>query len=806
MKKKLLKSTLALTLAAGMLFGSVSIPGLSKNPVSIGVQEVQAAEPTNAEKMLKNLESLKVSAAAIMNDDPSFIDLINGSISSMKELAAIYNSGTLFLKMAGIMKDPTASKLMDIQYTLKDMNITMKDMNMQLGTILEKLKEMDVFMQESERTREVNVWLNTYSSFCTQYQEKMTEFMNMYNSHINMGIRDWYRNSMDSRKPISIFYANDAEGKKIQVYSYTDEADPDCSVDGYTILKDETVRFSKESIDRAMESAGSYNVDTARKNIINLMRAEISKEIDEGTLDAGKAFFENWATLSFYDKAMKKNSLAEEAYNAVTSAISRDKMENSDLSTQVSSKFNDFCNHITTIDSALDAEINSLKFTHGFEGEVKESVKNVIDSMNLTTGVFASMTLSMMHQSGIHTRFSIQQVLDHWTDVTEKIEKAKNTALTGYDNYCYITGTLVNFADRKMEYENSITTRFDNNTTTYQSNACRTTDILKEGDIIADPTRMTMLWHMSQEENKTLEEYLMDKKIDYPEYGAYELLAERTPWRDFSPSSGISMNAGFRCKSAGTDYWDPVFFCKVNEGNKSGVEDEYFDNCKYMTGTVFNVKNETMKSNEVLGAMAAYAESHWYWFRDEVYLMGNATSCKHEVNITDESQTYDKEGSHLRMTIQDVCTYSKSYGVLLLTNLPKKEKDIAMTPLSYDDICKEDTNLPELTPAVSEEHYYEVVNPDQDKSKLINGDTEGEEEMIPTEEEMIPTGEESMEPDKEPTTDPMSDPAFDLASDETTPQTTDGSTNKTTDGSTPQMIATHPEIGSMPIMKTEQKE
>lgn len=775
MKKKVFKSTLALTLAAGMLFGSVNLPGLSKNLINIGAQEVQAAEPTDLEKLLKNLEALKANASAVMKGDPSFIDLINGSIDSMKDLASIYNSGTLFLKMAGIMKDPTSEKLMDIQYTLTDMNTTIKDMNMKMDDILSKLGKMEVFLEESERNREVENCLNIFTKFRTDYLENLQLYMKQYERLMNDGIRDWYKDSMNSRTPISIFYAINAAGQKIQVYNYSDEADPDSSVEGYKILKDETVRFSKEFVDRAMQSAGSYNVNTARDTIIRCMEAEIAREIDEGTLDAGEAFFENWATLNLSEKVKKIVTLAEEAYNSVSSGISKEQMDKSNLSTLAAAKFNAYCDNITNINSALDAEVNSLKYTHAFEGEVKEAIENVINSIGMTTGVYATMTLSMMHQCSSETDGNIQEVLDHWTQATDKIAKVKDTALTHHDNFCFLTNSLVTYEDRTMEYGNSITTRFDNSTTAYKSNSCTTGDILKEGDTIADPTKITMLWHIGKGQDKNLANYLLEQGIDFPADGAHDLLAERTPWRDFSPSNGISMNFGYRGNSAGTDYWGETFTCTVNQGNKSGVENKYFNNCKYMTGSVFNLKDDNLKSNEVLGAMASYAENHWYWFRDEVYIMGNADTCDHKVNITDESQTYDKEGSHLRMTIQDVCNYKKTYGVLVLKPLPKEE-EISATTQPADNFIQIFGDITDITPAVTEEHCYEIVNPDQDKSQLINGDTEGQEEMIPAEEESLKPEEETA---TDPTADPSADPVANPATDPMTPA--DTSVNVVTD-------------------------
>lgn len=738
-KKRITKTALALTLAAGMLFGSVNLPAFAGKNVTIGAQNVLAAgsQTVDLDKLIKNLTEFQKSINSMDGGNLTFRSLVDGAIGKITQGASIYTSGTLFLKMAGIMKDPTSESLMKIQYTLNDMNTTIQDMNNALKDVAEGIAELKVISLENARAAEVNHDIDIYNGFKANNLDELNSIMDKYEYAITHGLQVWYKNTNNRRTPVNLYYAYDEEGKMIQVFNYSDIQNPTHSVEGYEILRDQTIHLSKEAVDHAMEKAPSYSVNSIRDDMLAALREEIRVELQDGTLDAGDAFFKVWESLSADEKKQKLDVLAEEAYNAISSEISREEMENSSLSNDAYSKFKAYCE---AVPSVLNAEINILKLTHGFEGEVRDKIEKLIDSVNLTTGIYANMTLTMMHQNSCQSNVRIKEILDAWTKVTENMTNTLDTTLTGYDNFCYVTGCLVNYEERTMEYQNSTTTRLINSTVAYKDSACTTGNLLNDNDRIADYTQMTMLAHLDPKpnESKNFSEYLAKQNINFPETGAHNLVAETNGWTDFSPSSGIFMNYGFRADSAGEDYWGKTFQCKVNQGNDSDIEDQYFHNRKIMTGSLFDLKANRMFMNATLGAMATYGENHWNWFRDEVYLMGYADSCDHKVHIYDEEHTYDRQSSTLKMTIEDTCYFKTTYGVLILSEPESKNAAVQASPSAEADTCMLIADISKIQPAVSEVHTYIDVNPNQDKSQLIE---EYEEIMDEPVEELVEESE-----------------------------------------------------------------
>lgn len=735
-KKRVLNATLAMALAAGMLFGSVHLPNFGGHNVTIGTQDVMAAEP---DATLRNLQALLDSAKNLKVGN-EVEDIFSQGMDCMGKIGGVYNNATMILKLTGVMKDPTATKLADIQKTLSDMNITIQDMNATLSSVAQELQQMDVFMREANRVEQVNNAIKCYKDFGQYCEKDLIRIMTEYEDAMIDGFENWYKNA--DRSGISIYFAYDDDGNLKQVYNYEDTDYPTESVEGKTIVQTKTIRLSAEAVNHMMEGAPKYNVNNYRNTIIDRLVKEIIAQADAGTLTAPRDFYQSWNNMTADEKAAEAAVIAEQAYGALSSRISSEEMQNSTLASRAYDAYLNYSKGITDVGSVLDAELDILFLTHGFEGEVKQQVKDILDSMNVQSGVYATMTLTLMKQNGRESEKRLNDVVNSWTAATNKIEEKQKSALTNHDNYCYITKSLVNYEERTMNYSNSITMRRDNSTVAYKGTECHTESLLNDNDRIADTTRMSMLYGMAKgtDKGQSFEKYLKNNSIGMPE-NARNIVSETGEWKDFSVKSGIYMNQGHRAEDSGHDYWGDTFTTKVNSGNSGSIKDDNFENCKIITGTVVNLETDGIESGATLGAMAAYGESHWYWFSDEGYLMGNADDCKVE-HHTDSHTDYSRQGSRLTCITKTTCNYTATYGVLVLSDV--KDED-PLEAVGLDDLVED---ISAIAPAQHVENDYEVINVDTDKSALIDGD-EKEQAQDEPQVEPQPQDESQVEPQEE---------------------------------------------------------
>ncbi|MDO4490930.1 MAG: hypothetical protein Q4B85_07690 [Lachnospiraceae bacterium] len=722
-------SALALTLASGILLGSVNAPVFATNSAEIQLQKALTDGPQD--QLVNNMQSLVESLQRLSPEDPGIVQIISDAFSPLTTAAGIYNSATIFLKMTGIMKDGTAESLAKIQETLNDISISISNMNNTLNQVAHELEEIDIYMREANRAQQVENMIDRYSLFDKTYIKELDRIMARYEDEIIQGFQQWY--AAAEKAPVSIYFAENPDGKIIQVYSYETDQDPEYSVEDYRIMKEKTIRLDKKSVARAVSNAGTFNVNTYREKLPKALADEIMAQANAGKLTAGKEFYSRWNSSDAEKKAELAAELADQAFNSITSSISKEKMEKSNLATDAYAAFVQCCKDLTSAASAVNAELKILYLTHNFEGEVKEQLLQILDSMNVTIGAYANMTLTMMHQNSSQPEKRIEQVLQIWTDVTEKLNSDRKTALTGYDNYCYLTNSLLTYEERELNFENHITTNHKSSNAAYYSNSFKAESPLRDADRIPSAVEMTMLYHMGKKLNSesTFEEYLKSCRIAFPRVRAKNLLVDFDGWTGFSPNEKIYMNHGRRAQNAGTDYWKTEEFTATVNNGETSAENKYFYDCKVLRGRVFDFALDDISSKKVLAAMAVYGESHWYWYDDEVYLMGYSDEYDYSSRKYDYYIDYNAI-SHYK--IENSCNYKSTFGILLLSPLPKKAAIREDSPIAAFDYCQVVTDFRNMKSMALEEESGYQENPDKENLEMKDQGKWNPEEKLPMKE------------------------------------------------------------------------
>ena len=120
--------------------------------------------------------------------------------------------------------------------------------------------------------------------------------------------------------------------------------------------------------------------------------------------------------------------------------------------------FNSYLKVLKQSGHGLDAELQKLYNVFAFEGEAKDSINSTCDLLTLKTLIYGTFIQEIIEKRPNYDETKKQNILDSWMDTILWIDNARNNALTGYDNYCYLTNTLVEL--EKLEYSSKITCNF----------------------------------------------------------------------------------------------------------------------------------------------------------------------------------------------------------------------------------------------------------------------------------------------------------------------------------------------------------
>lgn len=721
MTKRILNSTLALALAGAMLFGSFSIPGGKASGFPIGLQTAYAADNpldilcekeilnNNLDTIRNNLDVLKLSVGKLAPADKTFFENLTGGFAPVGALGGAYSTATMVLKMAGIMKDPTAESLAKISTTLQGMDTTLTNMNSNLQRVANSLNDLKFAVDKVGRASETRDMISTTKDFYACYVKPLKDLMQKYQVRMLGEFEKWY-------------------------------AKPDKNS---ITIHDRGICLQSKQVNEAMKGC-SYDVNDYRDTILQVLSRNISAWADQGCLTADQSFYTSWKKMSAQEKEAEAKLVAEECYNALAEDISCQYVNtNPEFVSDVYFAFTEYCGQLATENSALDAQLKALYLTHAFEGEVRSDLKNVLDTYTIQTGSYAVMTLSLLSQCKKLPKEYLESSINSWTEVTEYIKKERKNAIKNRDNYCYLTDSLVVYADRDLKFSNEVTSRLHFTgleTTGLCSHSYNTAGLLQDGDKIMSTSKMDMLFDLyskNYEKQLSFYDFLGTVGVGTTNNSSQKLVTEYNGWCDFSPSEGLHMNFGKGARDGGRDYWGDNFETTVNSGNKSDVSNGNFKNCKKATATIFNPETGDAKSDQILGAMATYVESEWYWKRDEMYIMGQADECKY---VPYREQTV---GEHKYRS--DENEYTSHCGVLLLIEYQEDDETAYANSLEAFDECQVMESIQDVKPAVYTEESGTDVNPNPEKSMTEEETEAAAQEPETTEEQNIPEEQESVE-------------------------------------------------------------
>ena len=397
--------------------------------------------------------------------------------------------------------------------------------------------------------------------------------------------------------------------------------------------------------------AVTFNIDTYRDDFKKIMVTALENAIKDNKLasNCGASVKSEYSGSS---KQAMLESYAENVLNTVIYKISCEVMTaNNVWVAQVTSAYTQYCDNILQQDSGVNAFLNYIFLTHAFEGEVKDDIIKFCDAMIAQVGFYGELALTCTGQDSLQTTDTKEKLREYFVNTVTSLDARKAKAITGYNNYCYITGTILS-ADT-ISISSGISIEADG--PDYKS--CNVNSWEATVPNIVDSVYMPIIYNqytkLTQGTN-SFGEYL-NKYGAQPDSSDKTYVTNYRGAEDFAFSEGIHMIA----RQAIGRYFEDGHWYNIDVGTGSKVEQEYYHCHDKVMVDLFDSTNAKPSINTMIAGRAFYGESHWYWDYDECWVFasdgvalninwqdthGNATFSKDGINILKSTPHHDMNG------------------------------------------------------------------------------------------------------------------------------------------------------------------
>lgn len=436
--KQNLRRFIGLFLAVVMLFNITAFTD-TRAYAAVKPDKLNDAVGKFADAAVKFTQNFQQSTSAIT----SFCTRLGGLSSAAAGIVGI-------LQMTSVIKDPTTEMLKEIISILHDMQKTLSEINNKLDDVLAKLDKIEIEQKMIDRATNARDMSKNWNDFNTHYTNPLNDKMGEYESYINQGIEAWWKQTSHESVRVLVTYASPTSVTQTYSTKSYSEGFPTKADNGEEVVVMWSIGVPAEYIPNT--SAIRFDINTYRedfkKAMIEKFRAAARDGINEdgsanSKVEGGSAVMGNIDNPEFPGLL---EQYADYVLNEVIYRIALDVMSENDMwVTKTINAYKNYCKEVKTLNSGINAFLNYMYLTHGFEGEIKEDINNFCDGMIFLAGYYGEFVLSCAGQDRLKSQAAIEEIQELFTDTVLTLGETKKNALTGHDNYCYITGTLVEF-------------------------------------------------------------------------------------------------------------------------------------------------------------------------------------------------------------------------------------------------------------------------------------------------------------------------------------------------------------------------
>ena len=598
----------------------------------------------------------------------SVLGLINGSVA--------------FLQLIGVMQDPTMAKLVNISDQIQTINDKLNEMDDKLNDITSQMSKIEASIDFHARDQKSDYLLGIWRDFNRDYMEKgLDKDLNEYQAKIINGLKAWYENRTDSARltkkvdnnSIVMLYVKDGNDYRL-IYNPYNEIPKDFPSDGrYIILKGDAVPKNLE-----------WNVNTYTEDL----EAELATNIRNNLAHKNFSVFEtkNYPFLTpegapqYIDqgpmleiKKIAKDAASSLIYHITSAEVNKD----ANFTKNLIQDYNNYVDHFTADEDGIDTILKSMFLTHAFEKQIKDDINNFLDRSVVKAGTYGLFVTNVLGMSDSATDDEKTHALEQLVKSVKKVQDAKKNAVTGYDDYSYITNTRLALIDGSFKSSSNLNVRFGpGNRRAYHSYGSEGIKFehgysFPEGSgPIGDVNMQIMMLTLNSNGYPTSPQTIIDF-FGQSKYNYSEILT--------SFNSPISMPMDNSIQM----HWQNVsgdYFPTGNNTNKlpsDATNSNVLFNQK-VTGGIYNTETGKLESNKVLSALALYGESHNMWFVDETAFMGGpsnwGTFSDHVENVPNGDDT------------KVVYTTNVNYTIMYALPLPKEDDKLLGASNEYNPL------------------------------------------------------------------------------------------------------------------------
>ena len=365
--------------------------------------EDSMSEISNSIKSLKDIDPEVVSS---FSEDFEQVMKYAGYVGTT---LGLINGSVAFLKLIGVMKDPTTQKLINISDQIENINDKMTEMDGKLNNITAEMAKIEASIEFHARDQKADYLMGRWKDFVYQYMESsLDKSMVDYQSMIINGAKEWCKNSKESSRTsgdidnskIILLYKKNSSGDYELEYSLENSVPKNFPSDGrYIIFKNDILPNS---------------LDWDVEQYITKIKSAISSEISNNITKRNFSVFEtqNYPFLTpegapkYIDQGPKLeiDRIAEDAVSVLMYRIAASEVnKDAKFSKTLAQQFTNYTNHLLSSDEGIDAMFKTFYLTHSFETEVKDDLIDFSNRMIVKTGTYGLFVMNVLGMSNTIT-------------------------------------------------------------------------------------------------------------------------------------------------------------------------------------------------------------------------------------------------------------------------------------------------------------------------------------------------------------------------------------------------------------------
>ena len=627
--------------------GMLLVPVLLLSSISFGGRALAAPDPAanvEPEEIHQAIESF-TGALEKFTKDTGDLSKLETALTRFGGADSLFSGSVAILQMMGVLEDPTSKALAGIKSEIEQVETTLTNINTKLDDISSQLATLQATVDMDERKRQADSALSKWSAFEKDFRDKMYDKETEYLRLINQGIGDWWNEAQHDG--IRILYTQLQDGPSV-TYSKSAYADgvPDTAINGEEILKDSCIGLPAEVMPST--TGKTFSVDDWKTDLAPLYTEAFVTAADSGKLDASEAFYTEWRTLDDEKKKAKADELYNDFLDTLIYRISLTTMstkENDKWVTSLITLYRGYASALTKSGDGISAMINYLYLTHAFEGEVKDSLSYACNSMMVDAGYLGTFVMSVLGQDSWVDEATKAEMQACWANSENTVQSYLEQSLTGYDNYCYLTNTLVNYRELQVysQLQATYTCNSLEDSMTYVSTSASPWVIRDEDEnqidtskVILDDNKSLLLCYYfnlqaaTEDGVSSFTSYLKQNNVGIPDgFGDdshFMTTFKGSP--DFALSEGISLRSHYAYGQQ-IDRWDtPVWvesgkMYDINTGGYAHFDDDFFIVHDRASANLLDIGSEKILEDQTLGVKAMMEAHSWKYHNDECHFFYN---------------------------------------------------------------------------------------------------------------------------------------------------------------------------------------